>query len=474
MKTDRICAKIGENMANFLPKYYANQLIINPQAVAGIAIATGWTKKEEIWKNLSESAKQKVSVAGQLYSKEGINFIIRNLFLNPQINYLIVAGRDLSGSIKEFKSFLSGDKKNFLHGEIPPERIKEFIDYFSKNSLFVEEAELESALKSFDASKLPEKWTENPIDFPDHLAEKADVFPSEKAGFRIEGKKVSEVWLKVLDRILKFGHEKMSSYGERQKELIDVMTIINGENPDEPFLPEFLYFNQQDLLNYYPQMMTDKVFEGVEYTYGSRLRNHKGINQIQGIIEELKKENFSRRAIAFTWDVEKDHRNPKSPCLDLIQMLVQDGVLYFTAYIRSNDMYRAWPQNAFGLLKIQKEIAGALGMIIDKLIIISCSAHIYERDFLEAGNIIKENKPELECAMDPRGNFVIEVKNGEIAAKHIDSQGVFIQEFKGKTAREIRDKISAFVFDTAHALYLGEELLKAEQALKSGAEYLQT
>jgi len=455
------------------PKYYASQLILNREDNSTVAVTTGWTKKDDIWKKLSPESKAKVSTVGQLYSKEGINFIIRNMFLNPNINFLIITGRDLSGSLKEFESFLKGEKKDFIHEEIPEERLKEFIDYFSKNHIAVEASEIDTFLKTLDISKLPENWTKEPVEFPDHSATEASTFPSEKVGMRIEGKKVADVWLRVLDRILKFGYVKMSQYGEKQRELIDLITVINSENPDEPYLPSYLYFNRDDLLNYFPQLMTDNVFEGVEYTYGSRLRNHEGINQIEAIINELRSENYSRRAVAVTWNVRKDCKNEKSPCLDLVQALVEDNVLYLTAYFRSNDMFRAWPQNAYGLLKVQKEVAEALGLVIGKLVVVSCSAHIYERDFLEAQKMIEKNKPKLECEMDPRGNFVIEIKEGELVVKHVDEEGIFLQEFRGKTAQELRNQISRFVSDTTHGIYLGSELYRAEQALKNNTDFIQ-
>ncbi len=135
-------------------------------------------------------------------------------------------------------------------------------------------------------------------------------------------------------------------------------------------------------------------------------------------------------------------------------------------------MYRAWPQNAYGLLKIQKEIAQALSLKIGKLVIVSCSAHIYERDFLEAQKMIEKYKSKLECQIDPRGNFVIEINN-KIHIKHIDANGNFLQEFEGKNAQEIRDQISSFITDSAHAIYLGTELHKAELALKNNSKYIQ-
>jgi thymidylate synthase len=191
------------------------------------------------------------------------------------------------------------------------------------------------------------------------------------------------------------------------------------------------------------------------------------------MIEELKRESYSRRAIAFTWNVEKDCRNVKAPCLNLVQALIEDDIFYLTAYFRSNDMFKAWPQNAFGLLKIQKEIAGELGLRVGKMVIVSCSAHVYERDFFEAQKIVEKNKPKLECEIDPRGSFVIEVIDGEILAKHIDANGLFLQEFRGKTARELRDQISRFISDPTHGIYLGSELYRAEQALKNKTEFIQ-
>lgn len=451
------------------PKYYQNQLIAEEKL--GIAVVCGWTKKEVVWNMFSGESREKVSIMGQLYSKEGINYIIRNLFLNPKIKFLVITGADLSGSVQELKNFLVTGQSEYLHPEIPKEKISEFYNYFKMNHAFVSIDKINSFIDElrYDNSE----WTNEVVDFPSHNIEASKMFLSEDVGFRIEGGKVCDVWLKVLDRITRFGKDKMSSYGECQLELLDTITVINDDNPDNPYLPDYLYFNEHDLNNYYPQLMTDKIFEGVEYTYGSRFRNHNGIDQVRGMIDELKKEVYSRRAIAFTWNVEKDFNNEKCPCLDLIQALVQNGKVYLTAYFRSNDMYRAWPQNAYGLLKIQKEIADALGLKVGKLVIISCSAHIYERDMKDVRNLLKKHKPTLECNIDFRGSFVIQTEGREIVARHIDLDGVFLQEIRGNSAIEIRDKIVPFVSDVAHGIYLGSELMKAEMAIREGKEYIQ-
>ncbi|OYT28371.1 MAG: hypothetical protein B6U95_04125 [Thermofilum sp. ex4484_82] len=62
---------------------------------SNIAIATLWTKKESIIQKLKN--KNKVNVAGTLYSTYGINYLLHTLASNPQIDTIILFGADLSG-----------------------------------------------------------------------------------------------------------------------------------------------------------------------------------------------------------------------------------------------------------------------------------------------------------------------------------------------------------------------------------------
>src|SRR4030042_6995602 len=106
------------------PKYYTNQILI-PSTEGFIGIISGWTKKEHIDEIILAENKNKIGAIGQLYSKEGVNYIIRNLFLNPKISQLIVTGKDLSGSLKFFQGFLNtGKGQEILHKKLPYHKIK--------------------------------------------------------------------------------------------------------------------------------------------------------------------------------------------------------------------------------------------------------------------------------------------------------------------------------------------------------------
>ena len=455
------------------PKYY-KELVLEPSPDGHIGIICGWTKKEKVEEVLDETSRARVRVIGQLYSKEGINYVIRNAFLNSRVNHLVISGLNLSNSQTFFRELLADPSlgEGIVHREIPTEHLEAFCAWFGEHVVFEEDIEkLNEVIATIPSTQAA--WTEEEIDFPEPELVEATDFPSEGVGIRLEDAKVLDLWLKILDRIIKYGREKKSQYGEMQRELVGLVSVINDENPDDPYLPEWATFTREELEAYYAQVLTAEIPDTLEYTYGSRLRNHKGIDQISSIVQQIREEDYTRRACAFTWDVEKDDLNPKAPCLDLIQVLVNERAIHLTCYFRSNDMYEAWPRNALALRAVQKEIADRTEKQMGKLMIVSNSAHIYERNYEEAMEKVAAHKPLLECIQDPRGSFVINLNEGKIKLVHMDPLGRALQTFSDTTATGVMEQIATYLSDVGHALDLGAELQKAQIALEQGLEYRQ-
>ena len=76
------------------PLYFKERLLIG-NLDSDVGIVTLWTPKEVVAKDLSSND---YAVIGQLYTKRGINFILRNILARPSIRRLIITGQDLSGS----------------------------------------------------------------------------------------------------------------------------------------------------------------------------------------------------------------------------------------------------------------------------------------------------------------------------------------------------------------------------------------
>lgn len=455
---------------------------------SNVGVVCHWTLKDLIVRGLD---KNTYAVAGQLYSRDlGVSSLIRNVLAHPYIDTLILCGNE--GAIEETKSSkallnLIGngiDQNHFIIGS-PQAKIEKEIPV-DKINLFRSRVKVVNLIGENDAQKIQKSINENFKNAPQRYEififpepEKTEnmELPSENAVFVVRRSRVAECWIDILKNIMAFGKIKGSQYGERQKELVDLITIVENEDPANFYLPGYLPLTEKQIGEYIPTITTAKKIEGAKYTYGQRLREYGGVDQIQDIIDLIAKIPYSRRGVASTWNVELDRVSENPPCLDLFQILVQGSKLSLTVYIRSNDMFLGWPENAFGILALQNLIVQEvnkknpqLNLQRGSVITISASAHIYERNWEEAKRILKEN-PKLQCAWDPRGNFVIEISDGFIDVYNT-SDPVNLR-WQGKSAHELIDQMIFYVSQISHAAYLGRELTKAEFALKNNSEYIQ-
>lgn len=128
--------------------------------------------------------------------------------------------------------------------------------------------------------------------------------------------------------------------------------------------------------------------DGFIYTYSERLQNYNDINQLDVIINRLKKNINSNRAIAVTYNPIVDMNRQDIPCLQLIQALVRNGKLILSVYFRSNDLYGAFPSNMMFLTYLGMKIANELGVQFDYIDYHCSSLHIYETDYQQALKVI--------------------------------------------------------------------------------------
>ncbi len=105
--------------------------------------------------------------------------------------------------------------------------------------------------------------------------------------------------------------------------------------------------------------------------------NFPRINQIEYIIQKLKKSPYSRRAQAITWRPLVDPYHSDPPCLQRIYMRIKEGKLIMQTTWRSRDLFRAWEANVNGMIRIQKSVAEKLEVEMGHYLDFSNSLHIY-------------------------------------------------------------------------------------------------
>ncbi len=456
-------------------KYYKHVVIFDDSKEAGVGIITGWKNPTLIQSKLSKEAKEKVISIGPLYTKNGINFIIANLFLNPNITHLVLledsfVDHTMCESIQEFIKFMKTGKINFSKKFLFDEAsIQKFCNYFKNHFSIVSTKNLNEELSKLS---YPLKWNNQIEIFEEEEVRTEGRLDSEKIGFLVRAKTVKEAWERSLKLISSYGCLKKSDYDEEQLELMGLTTIVEEENIVNPSMIGENGITREEIENYAQGLLSAEKPDGIQYTYGNRFRNYAGVDQLKYLIKILKEKPYSRRAVATLWNPIIETNEDEVPCINLYQVIIQENKLYLLTYFRANDIYNGYPRNIYGILKIQDNLCKKLNLEKGYVATIAGSAHVYERNFNDIYPYMTGEKKVSYCEEDERGYFVIEVKD-EIIVSFYQKNGILQRQVRGKTATELRDACCFLCENKEHAFYLAQELTKAEYALKQNLSYIQ-
>jgi thymidylate synthase (methanogen type) len=117
------------------------------------------------------------------------------------------------------------------------------------------------------------------------------------------------------------------------------------------------------------------------------------INQIEKVIEKLRKSPYTRRAQAITWRPYSDPITEDPPCLQRLYFRIKNNKLMLQTTWRSRDLFKAWEANVNAMIRIQKYVADNLGGLeIGEYIDFSNSLHIYGRDIKDVKKLMEQIK----------------------------------------------------------------------------------
>jgi thymidylate synthase len=127
-----------------------------------------------------------------------------------------------------------------------------------------------------------------------------------------------------------------------------------------------------------------------DYTYSYRM--HHPFDQVQFVIDDLKRSASSRRAIIGVRDIVVDHRLQNPACLQNIQFFIRNGRLDCCVMFRSNDFAQAFFMNAWAFIRLQERIADVLGVPVGTYSHTSNSMHVYEKSFAMFAGYVEQIK----------------------------------------------------------------------------------
>jgi thymidylate synthase len=492
----------------FQALYYQDRLkIVNPEG--DVAITTLWSKVESAYQILEEAGvdlspeSSRIGPIANLYGN-GLPQMLRNLLWNPQIQYVVIVGKNLSGSREwllnffehgleevEFlgaKAFRIRNTPRTIDGCVQPQA------FVSKPKFTVlgdvGDATTKAGLRSFFDALPPAQPGElvrvEPPPIPEPTVTR---FPTEPRSHTIVRDTPMEAWSELIFRLFRFGHRNMvakKSGPEGRVELQNIKAIIENptEEPDE-ILQQF-GFSLEKFRGYQKRILDPEKPSDLGYTYGNRLRGYFRradgtlVDSLEIAGQRLREKPDSRHAYISLWDNTRDlPEGTDTPCFVSAFFRRFEGKLTLTSTFRSHNAMEAWPENVYGLIAIQRFVAEKAGMEPGPLTVFSHSISIDVSSLEKARKIAtsKESDEVYDPAtgkhgprMDPNGAFTTTFDRAtwEIVVEH-SYNGMKIHEYRGKSAEEIERQLARDVAlsELSHALYLGREVARKEFEMKA-------
>lgn len=150
--------------------------------------------------------------------------------------------------------------------------------------------------------------------------------------------------------------------------------------------------NATQQIAYYLSHYREQDEDGqVRAGYGPRLFDPPGFSQIETVIDLLRRNPHSRRAVVPIFesdDLLGQHK--EVPCTCLLQFLVRSEHLYLIAYMRSNDIFLGLPHDIFAFTMLQELVARSLNVPLGQYTHMTGSLHLYTPDQGAASQFLNE------------------------------------------------------------------------------------
>jgi thymidylate synthase len=490
-------------------QFFADQLILG---TGRVVVVLGWTPKFPISERLDP---KEFAAIGNLYSvARGLNFLIRNLLLNPHVHTVIALQRSIldqkAASVEGLiRFFTEGVREGDTSWEVPvfyglvglidKDIPLENLERLRRKVRLVIESDSEVLPYTLQANARLRIPLERVVEEYPYVEAKISTKPTQPYGHRIYGQTIEQTWVSLVRLIRGFGHQRPSAYSSIWQELCCVTAVV-----EDPSVFPSKYLSRDHAEAYVEELLnrTSVLEDQQTYKYSDRLFQYFDIDQIHAVVQQLSEKNvLSTRAVCSLWDPKVDLDSPIPPCMTELQFMVVDDKLSLCATYRSHDVSTAWLANVYGLAAILLEVLAELNQKLTKnsirvgnlgttlplndlerykqaiklgnLIIHSRSAHLPDYTWSQMDDVLsKEGRP-MSTYNDQTGNYLIDTLQDEevVRVNWYSKSGRLIEVYRGNKSLNLLKKITEDnpLLEAYHAAYLGREIYRAEQSLKSPA-----
>ncbi|MBD3253705.1 MAG: hypothetical protein GF383_01355 [Candidatus Lokiarchaeota archaeon] len=189
----------------------------------------------------------------------------------------------------------------------------------------------------------------------------------------IQAESIEEAWKRVRDLVLANG-QKVFDEGRELSEVLNISIQIAS-----PLAENEININQNTKMKSWMEDNFSKIKKIKEldnsWSYGWRLYNFQGTDQIEWVINKLKAKPESKSATITM--LQKAGAEPYVPCVSLLDFKIRNNSLYVIATCRSLDIGQKALYNFYSLRQVAEKVMKALNLTQMIFHIHINSAHIY-------------------------------------------------------------------------------------------------
>jgi len=199
----------------------------------------------------------------------------------------------------------------------------------------------------------------------------------------LERNTLGEAWIAAMSIIMKRG-EDIWDEEISLREIRNLYVTIQDIVEDDPILKRYADHKRIQLMK--EKYTTCGLVGDYKVDYGSYIYNNCGVNQIDWIINRIKRKPETKSATITLHRPGED----MLACLSMIDFKYRNHILDMSVIYRSQNVFWSQPGNMLALRQIQHDVASALNYKIGHIDLIVLSAHIYQYNFEQVQYILEK------------------------------------------------------------------------------------
>lgn len=198
---------------------------------------------------------------------------------------------------------------------------------------------------------------------------------------------IGKAWFDSCKYIYKNGNA-MKDEDKDIKEILNYALTIENPGKNDPIIRK--YGDKKMILWMMSNFFEDKKVPELKNadSYGTRLFNYNGKNQVQWVIDKLKKKPEAKSVTIPM--IMPNNDLGYIPCVSMLDFKIRDNKLMLVAMCRSIDFGNKVYANMLALHKIQKMVGDNINVNPGPIVMYVVSAHIYKDDYKKIEAMIND------------------------------------------------------------------------------------